>query len=970
MQLHHSSQRYVRLIMTFTAGLWIFAIGALAQQSTGGNILGTATDKSGGALPGVTVTITGQAAPKTFVTDSQGQFRFLNVSPGKYSLTADLEGFSKIQRQVDVAIGSNTEVNLRLDPAVRETITVSAASPVIDRRQVSTGASIEQIELKEVPTARDPWVVLQSVPGVLVDRVNVGGNKSGQQSYFVGKGVERNQTVWNIDGVTSTDMSGSGGAAGFYLDFDSFQEFKVTTGSADPSVQTPGVQLNLVTKRGTNDFKGSARYYWTGHQLQTDPSVPAEGATYPTPLTTVNSINQISEIGAEIGGPIINDRLWAWGSYSKNPINTVVAGNSVQFQKTDLWNYNVKFNGQITPQNAGFLAYMYSNKTVAHRGIGASRPVETSYNQTGPGWQYTLEDTHNLSSSMFLTGRFGAIVNGYHLDPVGGRGTQMYYDVNGIPRGSYWPFDQSMPQRQANLDGSKFFNFGNLNHELKFGFGYRRTPVSSFSAAPGNQVVARFDFEEAEITRAAKPSYGSNYRNFYAGDTMTMGNLTLNAGFRYDIQRAKNNANSVEANGLFPEILPAASYPGDTRSLEWKSIAPRLSATYALGTSKQTLLRASYARYADQISAGAVGANNPFYLIQYVWFYWDDLNKNKLVDRGELTDFDVATNVDPKNPAAPFSVGRVDYGMKPPKTDEFVLGVEREIGSAFAVGLDYTYRKRTDLLWTVFEKTRGASDFYTAADYVLSTSSRVPPQTGTFPNGDAYNIPIYVLKAGVPTPTFKVATNRPDYNIKYSGLELTATKRMQNNWMMRGNITFSDWKQHMGPNGVPNGQPTPILSGSSCATCIGTTTFASNGGVNGYINARWSAALNGVYQFPHQISLGMALTGREGYLIPYRRVLNTRDGFGSQSILVSGFDQFRLPNLYDVDLRVGKTFSFYRGTGLEVSADVFNAFNQQTVLWRDYRLRVADGKSFSGGQNTIQELQSPRIVRVGARISF
>jgi hypothetical protein len=970
MHRHASTSRYVKFLMTFTAGLWLVATVAFGQQATGGNIFGRVLDKSGAALPGVTVTVTGQAAPRSAVSDSQGNFRFLNLSPGKYAMHGELEGFGKVQRTVDVAVGGNTEVNLRLDPAVTESITVSAASPVIDTRTVTSGASIEQIELKEVPTARDPWVVLQSVPGVLVDRVNVGGNKSGQQSYFVSKGTERTQTVWNIDGVSSTDMSGSGGAAGFYVDFDSFQEFKVVTGSSDPSVQTPGVQMNLVTKRGTNDFKGSGRYYYTSHNLQSDPTVPDEAAHYPTPLTAVNSIDQISEVGAEAGGPIIADKVWAWGSYSKNPISTVVSGASTQYQKTDLWNYNAKINGQLATNNAGFLAYMYSNKTVSHRSIGPSRPVETSYNQTGPGWQYTLEDTHNFSPSLFGTARIGRIVNGYHLDPVGGRETNMIYDVNGIPQISYWPFDQSMPQKQLNLDGSKFFNAGAMNHELKFGFGYRNTPVTSYSAAPGNQTVTRQDFGEAEITRMARPNYGSNYKNVYIGDTMTSGRFTLNAGARYDLQSAKNKANSVEANGLFPEILPAASYAGDTRALEWKSISPRLALTYALGDTHKTLLRGSYARYADQINAGAVGANNPFYLIQYVWFYYDDLNKNGRVDRGELTDFDLATNVDPKNPTAPFSVGRVDYNMNPPKTDEFVLGLEREIGSAFAVGVDYTHRKRSDLVWTVFEKHRGQGDFYTQADYQLSTSSRVPPQVGTTPDGKAYAVPVYVLKAAVPTPLYKVSTNRPDYNVTYDGIELTATKRMVNNWMLRGNFTWNDWKQHMGAAGAINGNPTPILTGPSCGTCTGTNTYASAGGANGYINSRWSSSINGVYQFPHQLSAGLAFTAREGYIIPYYRRLNTRDGFGNQNILVNTFDQFRLDNLYDIDLRIAKTFSFARNMGLELSGDLFNATNEQPVLWRDNRLRDTNGTTFTGGQNTIQEIQSPRVIRVGARLTF
>ncbi|HJT18617.1 MAG TPA: hypothetical protein VJ853_14575, partial [Thermoanaerobaculia bacterium] len=194
--------------------------------------------------------------------------------------------------------------------------------------------------------------------------------------------------------------------------------------------------------------------------------------------------------------------------------------------------------------------------------------------------------------------------------------------------------------------------------------------------------------------------------------------------------------------------------------------------------------------------------------------------------------------------------------------------------------------------------------------------------------------------------------------------------RMQNNWMLRGNVTFSDWKQHMGTAGILDGNPTPILTGPSCATCVGTSTYASAGGANGYINSRWAAALNGVYQFPHQVTFGLAFTGREGYIIPYYRRLNTRDGFGNQNILVSGFDQFRLPDLFDLDLRVAKSFSLVRGAGLEISADLFNTLNAETVLWRDYRLRVADGTAFTSGQNTIQEMQSPRIFRLGARITF
>jgi hypothetical protein len=740
-------------------------------------------------------------------------------------------------------------------------------------------------------------------------------------------------------------------------------------------VQTPGVQINLVTKRGTNDLRGSGRFFWTAKKLQTDPRVPAEGAQYG--LTTVNSINRISEAGVEAGGPILADRVWLWGSYSKNPINTVVSGSSTQYQKTDLWNYNGKLNAQIVSNNAGYLGYMYSNKTVSHRSIGATRPVETSYNQSGPGWQWTVEDTHNFSQSFYLTGRVGSITNGYNLIPVGGVNTQMYFDAKAIPHGSYEIYQQSMPQKQANLEGSKFFNTGPLNHELKFGFGYRRTPVHSYSAWPGDQTYidqslanSSAPLGQIAITRAAQPSYGSNYRNVFIGDTMITGNLTLSAGFRYDVQRAKNNANGVAANPAFPNLLPAVQFAGDRRSLEWKGLAPRLGVTYALGSARKTLVRGGYSRYIDQISAGAVGPNNPFYQIQYLYYGWNDTNGDKQFQKNELGSFISAKRVDPANTGSGSSTGRVDYGMNPPKTDELLLGIDREIGPAFAVGISYTHRKRTDLLWTVYEKTRGAGDLYTPGDFEINPAQI---QTGTLPNGRPYSVPVYRLKSGVPRPLYTVTTNRPEYNQTYHSIELTATKRMQNHWMLRGNVTLTDWNQHVGARAVMD--PTPLMStptGSfapSCFSCAGSTPYASASGSNGFINSRWASSLNGVYEFPMQITFGAAFTGRQGYIIPYYR--RVRDAaFGNKRVLIGNFDDYRLDNLYQLDLRLAKSFRLLRGTGLEISADLFNATNQNTVLWRDDRLYSLTGPDLTSGNNNIQEMQSPRIWRLGARLTF
>ena len=113
--------------------------------------------------------------------------------------------------------------------------------------------------MQNIPSARDPWVMLEKTPGIMMDRANVGGNQSGQQSGYISRGSSTGNNKWSIDGVDITDMSATG-ASPIYYDFDMLEEMQVTTGGADVAQQTGGVGINLVTKSGTDRFKGNARY--------------------------------------------------------------------------------------------------------------------------------------------------------------------------------------------------------------------------------------------------------------------------------------------------------------------------------------------------------------------------------------------------------------------------------------------------------------------------------------------------------------------------------------------------------------------------------------------------------------------------------------------------------------------------------------------------------------------------------------
>ena len=965
-------RRYVQLLMTFTAGLMFLVLPALAQTSSG-DLYGRVTDNSGATLPGVTVTAEAGGMRNTFITDADGAFRFLRLPPARYTVTAELAGFSPFRRQVEVNIGTSPEIDIVLNPQLSETVTVTGAAPLVDTREMGTSAVITQEEIESLPTARDPWVMLQLTPGVLVDRVNVGGNKSGQQSYFISKGVERHQTAWNIDGVNVTEMDETGTTT-FYYDFGSLQEFQVVTSGADPSVRTPGVQVNMVTKRGSNEFTGTGRVVWADEALQAS-------ATLPGTIREGNRVDNVTEMGVDFGGPIVRDRLWFYGAYGDNKISNITSSHLFP-QRTELTNWTGKLNAQPIANNNASLYYMFSDKTVNARDLSATRPPETARRQSGPGWVAKLEDTHVFSNNFVLTGLIARVDSGYKQEPRGGMDIEpVWVNTAGLNGGAargwhntYRLSEQMLQQNNYRADASTFFNTGSIAHEVKIGAGYRDQNTEWWVIWPGNMTWTEYwvtsrgrEYQYAVATRPAHPIYNGEYTDFYIGDTVQLGNLTIQGGARYDLQRAYNLASEIPANPVIPDILPATSYPGDERKLEWESITPKIGLTYAFGQQKQTVVKGNYSRYVDQLGSSEAGANNPFYDDQGLYYYWSDANGDKRVQRNEL-DFEYGGfyhfNLDPDNLAAGApSLGRVDYdNHDPTTTDEYSLGIQHELFSGFAVGVTYTHRLRDNFIWNQYEKTRGAGDFYTPADYVQAGSLEAITPWGAHVTVPYYHIP------GSAQPTYYVARNRPDYTQTYDGIELMFQRRMANRWMARGQVTLGNWEQHIGPNGIQN--PGRILEGDGCYTCDGSAV-ASSSGSDGYINARWSYSLSGLYQGPWGINVGAVVTGREGYINGYNLRSPNVDG-ARRRYVIDDFEDHRFSDLFQLDLRLAKEFNLPAGRSFELSVDGFNMTNDRTVLWRDYEIvpQRESGNLVPSAETSIQEIQSPRIYRLGARFTF
>jgi hypothetical protein len=984
------------------AALLLLAVGgtAFAQLQTG-NLYSSVTDDKGAALPGVTVTLNGQGAPQVQVTNAQGQVRFLNLAPGGYSLKAELEGFSTIDYpNITINIGRNTSIEIKLSPAVEDVITVTAESPLLDERKISTGATISQTELEKIPTARDPWAILQTTPGVLTDRINVGGNESGQQSSYVGPGSGQDQAIWSVDGVVITDMAAIGSSPAYY-DFDAFEEMQVTTGGTDTSIATGGVVLNMVTKRGTNEWRGSGRYYDTDKAWQAgynaDKSQLAPGGSFNgnNPQANIqqgNRIVKVQDYGAELGGPIIKDRLWIWGSYGRQKVDLLTIANVGDH--TDLKTYNGKINAQIAASNSATAFVLNSDKIKIGRNAGPTRPQETTWDQGHFGPKPTaakVEDTHIFSSNFYLTGLYSVVNGGFELIPEGGQTVVPYLDGGLVWHNSFLLNTTDRPQHQVKLDASDFFNTGTLSHELKFGASYRIVDVKSLTSWSGGAFIENgglVGFPDGVNLLIAARDGGeqvqNTYKSAYAQDTLTAGNLTANIGLRYDVQGGTNQGRSLPADSLFPTVLPAVSVGDHDIGFEWKSLTPRVGITYALGAERKTLLRASYSRFADQLSSGLSGILNPLATTSYAYFY--TTSNGGSVAPGQVLGgpFAFGPNVNP-NTGALLQSNYVNPNFSPPKTDEFLLGAEHALLPEFVVGLNLTYRHLFNLVDT--QKLVFDGDAYSDAnlnsvgrvnapgDYVRCDSPQAPalngpcPLTGQLPNGQNYTTYYYVLRNGLTTRN-GVYQHNGGAEQEYKGASITFNKRLSNRWMLRGNVTYSDWTWSNVPASVKI-DPTFFLGGGNES---GDQVLQGSGTASGakagvYINSKWAYDLNALYQIapdrPWGFNTAINLNGREGYPVPYyRRVTlpnNEQAGFDFVQV-TDRPDSFRLQNISILDARIEKEFNF-SDVGLTLGIDCFNVLNEGYVLQRQHRLNVTTG-------DDITEITSPRIFRIGARFSF
>jgi len=941
------------------------ALPGYAQTLFQGRIDIVVVDAQGGAVPGALVEIGGLAV-QTQTTDRNGEAHFLNLAPGRYSVAASLAGFKPYRHdQIEVAAGRSAPLKIALSVSgVTEAVQVTAEPLVVDpgRQTITTSVSYDQLQY--LPSSRDPWVVLQTVPGVVVDRVNVGGAESGQQSNVLAKGAGVAENTWNLDGIPVTDLAATGSSPTYY-NFDMFQEMSVTTGGASATNPTAGAQLNMQFKTGANKPSGAAHFYGAGEGLQST-NLPPELLPLAGDSGKGNRLKEISDVGFDVGGPILRDKWWGWGSYGRTD-GTLYTLNGDP-DSTELENVAFKTSAQVTPSVRPEFLFFRGNKVKNGRGASPLRSAPTTWDQKGPTPLYKGQVNLSLSNNLFVTARAGHVGNGFSLTPQGGMTVTGFRDPGRVRRGSYVFYETKRPDNSVLADGTWFKG----RHEVAFGGSWRHTKDDERQEFPGSGAdnLQAADYATSRRIQAWlwRPFFASSVgvnQSLYVGDTIHSGRLTTQASLRYDRSYASMLESAQAAMPGFPSLLPAIAAPAVDKMIDLSLLSPRVGATFALDGNSRTLLRASYGLFGSQLGTGTVQSFSA--ASQAVLIYSaTDRNGNNVADPDELDTLLTFAGVDPAHPAAGVNFNRVDPDLKSPKTHEAVVGFDRELFPQFGLSASLSWRRFTDVIWSGQDLSAGVTVYplvdVTAADYQLEGVVQ-----GSVPGIGAYRKEYYApTEASLPPGNGAEYRNRPGYHQDYLGLEVQATKRLSNRWMARVGFSTNQHSEHFDTNAALQdpGQSTtwPNIDGGSFVTAT-----AGSGKSEIYlILPRYQLTASGMYQLPYGINVAGSLVAREGYGKPYYEAVESADPLLPEKrvLLVDPADN-RLPGVAVFDMRAEKAFSF-GGRQLTVSMDLFNLFNAATVLGRQYDVTATGSTGF----DQPLEIMNPRLIRFGARFQF
>ncbi len=934
--------------------LVVLAVSAVNGQSLGaGAIEGTIVDDSGAALPGVTVTADGPAlqVPQVLVVSGlSGSYRFPTLPAGVYLLRYSLRGFQTVVRQdLRLTGGFVATINIEMKiGTIEEALTVVGQSPVVDVRTTSGQTNLTQEMLDTAPVTRTMWNVLAMAPGMRVAQ-DVGGSTTGVQQAYSNYGVS-GQTTPMLEGINTREGANS---AGFFYDYGSMAEVQIKSLGSGAEVATPGTNWLGIVKSGGNEFHG--RYVAAGQtdKLQSnnlDDDLRARG------VTEGDKQLHYYDLSADIGGRIIRDKLWFYGSllrqanmktrlgYSKapGPDNRFGTPDDEQgFNPMLITNESLKMSYQPTPKNRliGFIAHNVKYESESEGSRFRPFPSTQDYDFNPTAWKGELQSTPTKNLLINVLGGYvwyGANRRGQPKFNIDVPGNPSRRDIaTGMFDGPHEAIWNRWRKHWTSTGSATLFSGGMLgdSHSLKVGYSVdlEHLGIDRQNKPSGNYQLTFDNGAPLQITTYNLPVNGSGTRmdnyGVYVQDTWTIGSrLTLNLGLR--AERYHNFVDSVTkpqgtfgTSGTFPYI----------NVVTWDHVVPRVGAAFDVTGDAKTVLKGTYGLYTFNPSVDFADPYNQNSLESTV-YRWRDLNGNRDYDTGEV-------NLSTSGPDFVSRTGASNVRLSPdlqqPVTKEISAQLEREVLPNVSLKAVYVHKTIKNLYATV-----NTLRPYEAYDVALNRQDPGPDGViGTADDGGFLTLfdynPVYRGAAFVGN----APANRSIDPDRYQTMEVTANVRRTRNLDLLASIaTTKNRRSLITVPQSPNDEIFPL-----------DETWT------------WTAKMTASYSAPHAIQLSAYYTGLSGAPRQRTYVFRNMPQSSTVTIRVAPYGESSLPSQHIVNFRVGRRFTI-KNFRLDANAELFNALNVNTIVG----MNDASGPSY----DAVTGIIPPRIVRLGATLSF
>ena len=893
-----------------------FAQGGGASST--GTIQGRVSDAQGAVLPGVTVTATSPSMPglQTAVSSETGNYRFPALPPGTYALTYDLAGFNTLKREgVEIRLGFTATVNVELALAtLQETVTVSGASPIIDTTATRTVQNFKLTELQSIPNGRDMWALLAVTPAVQMSRIDVGGNRAGTQTGYTAYGFSGQVRVL-IEGINTTE--GTGGA-GFYFDYSSLEEVFLGTSGQSAEMPNPGVQSQFIAKSGGNTFSGEGYLDWYNNSLQGS-NIP-DSYIEPTAFNNrpirahSNEIDRYYDTALNIGGPIMRDKLWWFGTY-RTQFNAVAQPN-FNFDSTfdtKLWNAVGKVTYQANQKNKFVGYYQWGQKLQKTRLPFSTYTYESAdptYRQDSGSWVYKGEWNGTVSDKLYIEARYGDF--GYYFPTIANSEEDYFWRDSGTLEitGAHRKWQLDRDRKQITGAATYFLDAAHGSHTFKFGGeilkeigweGFEQGVGGNiehvYNNGRSNQVIFRIPTATTTGKLGLGPSgdltsaSALDVQSFFFNDTISLGRMTVNAGARYD-----RYSSFLPEQQQLAATVGIVSVQGKTFAerdmFSWSGFAPRVGVIFDLSGDGRTVLKGNYGYFWHNPGVGTGAEANPNTAGKNATYQWNDVNGDRRWQAGEegnLLSEELEGGV------------LLQDDIRQPYTHEASVWIERQLADTLGVRAGFVYKTEDDLIDADYQPFRGL-DAYTVPFTFVDVG--VDGRSGTADDANITMLGLRSSQAGS-FPTTTVVSNTGEFS-RAKTVELSMTRRYSNRWSASVGGAYTMTNDF--PNNFPNSPNEPGAEDRSI----------------------WNLKATASYDAPGGVRLSPVLRHQSG--VNYARTVAIRVPSGS-GLIASGthyvepMDANREDNIWVFDVRAEKTVNFTDRVRARLFFDLFNITN-------------------------------------------